>query len=143
VANDPWLTVTSGATGAGAGTVGFSSEANTGPPRSGTLTIGGQTFTVNQAAPPPPPPPCTFTIAPMSLEMAKTGGPGSVSITASAPSCSWNAAANAAWLTLTGAVSGAGNGTVSFTAAANAGSDRTGTLTIAGQTFTVTEHGEQ
>jgi len=35
--------------------------------------------------------------------------------------------------------SGSGNGTVSFTVAANSGAPRTGTLTIAGQTYTVTQ----
>jgi len=49
--NSPFLTITSGASGTGNGTVGFSVAANsTGSPRTGTLTIAGQSFTVNQAA---------------------------------------------------------------------------------------------
>jgi hypothetical protein len=43
--------VTAGASGTGNGTVSFTVAANTGAARSGTLTIGGQTFTVTQAAP--------------------------------------------------------------------------------------------
>jgi hypothetical protein len=46
--NNAWITVTSGSPGNGNGTVGYSVAANTGPARSGTITIGGQTFTVNQ-----------------------------------------------------------------------------------------------
>ncbi len=47
---------------------------------------------------------------------------------------------NANWLTITSATSGSGNGTVSYTVAANNnGSARTGTLTIGPQTFTVTQ----
>jgi hypothetical protein len=47
---------------------------------------------------------------------------------------------NASWISVTSGSSGTGNGTVSFTVAANTtGSDRNGTLTIAGRTFTLTE----
>jgi Beta-propeller repeat len=47
-----WITITSGATGTGSGPVGYSVAANTGTvPRASTMTIAGQTFTVNQAAP--------------------------------------------------------------------------------------------
>jgi len=47
--NVDWITVTSGASGSGDGTVGYSVHSN-GPltARSGTLTIAGATFTVNQ-----------------------------------------------------------------------------------------------
>ena len=52
VSNNPsWLSVTSGSTGSGNGTINFSVAANTGSARMGTITIGGQIFTVNQAAP--------------------------------------------------------------------------------------------
>jgi Viral BACON domain len=45
-----WLNVTSGTSGSGSGTVGYSFAANPNPtPRSGTLTVGAQTFTVTQA----------------------------------------------------------------------------------------------
>jgi hypothetical protein len=47
--NAPWITITSGASGTGSGSVGYSIASDPGPgSRSGTLTIGGQTFTVNQ-----------------------------------------------------------------------------------------------
>jgi uncharacterized protein (TIGR03437 family) len=48
--NSTFLTIASGATGNGPGVVQFSASANTTPAaRSGTLTIGGQTATVNQS----------------------------------------------------------------------------------------------
>lgn len=51
VTNSTWITLTSGASGTGNGTVGYSVAANTTTAaRAGTLTIAGQTFTVNQAA---------------------------------------------------------------------------------------------
>ena len=47
-----------------------------------------------------------------------------------------------AWITVTGGGSGTGNGTVTYTVAANtSASPRTGTLTIAGRTVTVTQAG--
>lgn len=45
-----FLTITSGSSGTGAGTVTFTVAANTGAARAGVLTIGGQAVTVNQAA---------------------------------------------------------------------------------------------
>ncbi|MGH9842948.1 MAG: Kelch repeat-containing protein [Blastocatellia bacterium] len=48
--NANWITITSGGSGSGNGTVAFAVGANTGiSPRTGTITITGQTFTVNQA----------------------------------------------------------------------------------------------
>jgi hypothetical protein len=131
-ANPDWLTITSGSSGSGNGSVAFSVAANTGAAaRTGTLTIAGQTFTVNQAAP------CAFSINPTSQNVDSPGATGSVAITAGA-GCTWTASSNNPdWITISGAASGGGNGVVSFSVAANSGPARTGTLTIAGQTFTV------
>jgi hypothetical protein len=48
---------------------------------------------------------------------------------------------NTSWLTVTGGASGSGNGQVSYALAANTGVSRTGTLTIAGQSFQVVQNG--
>ena len=51
VSNVFWIHVTAGASGSGNGTVGYTVDVNaTASSRTGTITIGGQTFTVNQAA---------------------------------------------------------------------------------------------
>jgi hypothetical protein len=48
--NVSWLTIPSTSSGTGSGTVSYSVASNTATtPRSGTMTIGGRTFTVNQA----------------------------------------------------------------------------------------------
>ncbi|HEX8998978.1 MAG TPA: LamG-like jellyroll fold domain-containing protein [Blastocatellia bacterium] len=83
---------------------------------------------------------CTYAIAPASQPFAAAGGAGSVNVTVQA-GCAWTAASNAAWITINSGASGNGNGTVNFTVAANTGAQRMGTLTIAGQTFTVTQAG--
>ena len=51
--NASWITITSGSSGTGNGTVNYSVDANTGASRIGTITIAGKTFTVNQSAPAP------------------------------------------------------------------------------------------
>jgi Zn-dependent metalloprotease len=84
---------------------------------------------------------CSYSISPTSASYAATGGTGSVSVTAGA-GCTWSAVSNAGFITITSGSSGSGNGTVGFSVAANAGTtSRTGTMTIAGLTFTVTQAG--
>ena len=84
---------------------------------------------------------CTYSINPTSASYAAAGGTGSVSVTA-ATGCAWTAVSNATFITITSGASGSGNGTVGYSVAANTGtSSRTGTMTIAGLTFTVTQAG--
>ena len=82
---------------------------------------------------------CTPGISPTSSDLTTSvAATGSVAVTANA-SCSWQATSNATWITITAGAYGSGNGTVSYSVAANtAPTSRTGTMTIGGQTFTVT-----
>ena len=82
-------------------------------------------------------PECVYTLNPASLTLPATAGTGSISVTTS-PGCSWTALANGAFISLTNAA-GTGSGVVTFNVTANAGAVRTGTITIAGQTVTVTQ----
>ena len=135
----PWLAVTSGATGSGNGTVGYSVAANTASTsRTGTLTIGGQAFTVTQAGAAT----CSYSISPANTTVGSTGGTGDVSVTAGA-GCPWTAASNASsWLKVTSGASGSGNGKVGYSASANSNkTGRKGTITIGGQVFSVSEAG--
>src|SRR5206468_3314528 len=89
-----------------------------------------------------PPPTCTFSLSPTSASPASGATTGSVNVTASASTCAWTAASNATWITVTGGSSGTGNGTVSDSITANTGATaRSGTITVAGQTFTVNQAG--
>ena len=136
VSNNPgWLTITNGASGSGSGVVTFNAATNgTTQARTGALTIGGQTFTVNQSAGT-----CTFSISPLGQTVAAGGAGGSATVT-TASTCEWTAASNASWISLTAGATGTGSGPVTFNVSANPGSQRTGTLTIAGRTFTVTQN---
>ena len=133
--NAPWIQIGSGASGAGPGDVSYSVAPSSGGSRSGTLTIAGRTLTVNQDGG------CIYTLSARSADVPAAGGTGSVGV-ATSGTCAWTATSNAGWLTVTGGAGGTGNGTVTFSAAAQpAGASRTGSLTIAGQTFTVAQSG--
>ncbi len=79
---------------------------------------------------------CSYTLSPTSVTVGSGATTGAVSVTTSA-GCAWSATSNASWLTSSS--SGSGSGTVSYAVAANSGSARTGTLAIAGQSFTVSQ----
>ena len=133
-----WVTVTSG-TGTGNGSVNYSVAANSSTaPRSGTMTVAGQTFTVNQAGADAP---CTFSISPTSQSFVSTGGSGSIAVTASASTCMWTSANALSWVTITSGT-GTGSGNATYTVASNSStSSRDGTFTVAGNTFTVNQAG--
>jgi hypothetical protein len=137
VSGASWITITGGASGSGNGTVSYSVAANTTTSsRSGTMTIAGMTFTVTQGAGSTA---CTYAISPASASFASAAGNGSVSVTAGV-GCSRTAVSGAAWITITSGSTGTGNGAVYYSVAANTStSSRSGTLTIAGKIFTVTQ----
>jgi hypothetical protein len=84
--------------------------------------------------------PCTAAVAPLSQSMTAAGGSGTANVTTSG-GCAWTAASNASWITVTSG-GGTGNGTVNYTVAANTSTaSRTGTLSVAGSTITVTQGG--
>jgi uncharacterized protein (TIGR03437 family) len=84
------------------------------------------------------PAPCTYSLSAPNASYDATGGTGSVNVNAGS-GCSWTAASNANWITITSGASGSGNGTVNYSVAANTGGLQAGTMLIAGQTFTVNQ----
>ncbi len=135
VSNVPWIDITSGASDTGNGTVRYSVDATTGPARSGTMTIGGHTFTVNQASG------CTYQVSPATFNnVPALGATRSVTVTTAA-GCTWTTTPHVSWITVTNGASGNGNGTVTLAIAANLIGSRSGTVTVAGQTVTVNQLG--
>jgi hypothetical protein len=133
VSNVPWVRIINGATGSGMGRVEVAFDANTGPARSGTLTVATRTVNVSQDSG------CTFTLGAPSYAAPATGGPGSVTVTTAA-GCTWTAVSQVPWISVTSGSSGSGDGTVQFLVEPNGtGAARAGTIVIAGQTFTVTQ----
>ena len=80
---------------------------------------------------------CTYGISDHSVIVPLAGASDSVAVIAQA-GCGWTAVSNDAWITVTDGASGNGDGAVSYTVD-SAASSRTGTVTIAGKTFTVTQ----
>jgi plastocyanin len=135
VSNVTWITITAGSGGTANGSVSYSVAANAdATARTGTATIAGQVFTVTQAGAP-----CTPSISPTSRSHGAAASTGNTVAVTAGSGCAWTAASNASWLTITAGSSGTGDGTVTYSVAANTGGARTGTMTIAGQTFTVTQ----
>lgn len=84
---------------------------------------------------------CTYSLSSQSQSFPGSGGSGSVNVTAGT-GCNWTAASNASWLVISSGGSGTGNGTVNYTVSANtSSSSRSANLTIAGQTFAVSQTG--
>lgn len=128
-----WLTVTSGSSGTGFGSVNYSVAANTGASRTASLLVAGKIFTVAQSGGGP----CTYSISPSAKAVGRSGESFNVTVTTDA-ACSWSAASTNLWMRVTAGSLGKGNGTVGVTVGANLiPSERTGTMIIAGQTFTV------
>jgi len=86
-------------------------------------------------------PPCNPWISPVSIDVEAAGGSSAITVHDGA-GCAWTAASNDSWLTITGADTGAGNGTVTFVVAPNTDRNaRHGTLTVAGAKFRVNQDG--
>jgi CSLREA domain-containing protein/uncharacterized repeat protein (TIGR01451 family) len=132
VSNETWITINSGSSGLGNGMVTYTVAANgTGSPRSGTVTVAGLTFTVNQSVMA-----CSYSLPSTSASFNPSAGMGSFEVIAPG-GCSWKAISNVPWIQITtGNLSG--NGTATFTIDNNAAaSPRSGTITVEGLTFTV------
>ena len=133
-----WLTITSGSSGSGTGSLGYSVSANsTTSQRIGRLTIGGATFTYTQAGA------CGYSFLPPSQSVGSAASTGFVDITTAGSGCAWTATSSDGWLTITGgSASGKGNGRVNYSFTANTGSaPRSAELRVGSATFRLTQTG--
>ena len=86
-----------------------------------------------------PAPTCTFSLSPSNQSFSTTGGTGNVTVNTSI-GCAWSAASSANWVKVVSGASGTGTGVVSYEVAANTtGQARTASLSVAGQTFTISQ----
>ncbi len=89
---------------------------------------------------------CSYSLYPSSSSVSSSGGSGSFTVTGSPSGCSgsWSASSSYSWISVTsgGAGSGSGSNTVNYYVQANnSTSSRTGTINVAGQSFTITQSG--
>jgi hypothetical protein len=136
-----WVNISNGS-GTGSGTLSFTALSNQSSHTSRTDTINistpstQATLFVTQAGSE-----CTYSLTKASQAFTSSRGDGTVTV-AVQPGCTWTAYnSDPSWVTINnGSPPSGGNGTVNFTVAENDSvSPRTGTLTIAGQTFMVNQ----
>ena len=84
---------------------------------------------------------CTYALSAASHTVPTTGASGQTVGVSAAAGCGWTAVSNSPFITVTGGASGNGNGTVTYSVSAMPGSTqgRAGSITIAGQSFTVVQ----
>ena len=82
---------------------------------------------------------CSYGINASGQASPAGGGTGNVNVNTQ-PGCSWGAVSNNSWLTIPAGIT-SGPGTANYTVAANPGVARTGSLTVAGVSFIVTQAG--
>jgi hypothetical protein len=131
----PWILVSAPTSGTGNNMVLYSVDVNTSSaPRIGTMTIGGQIFTVNQAASV-----CTVSMSLAEVTLPQMGATASIPVSAG-PGCEWTAASQSSWITIISGVTGMGNGTVTYRVQPLRGqASRRGRLTIGGHTVSVVQ----
>ncbi|MCA1642478.1 MAG: pre-peptidase C-terminal domain-containing protein [Acidobacteria bacterium] len=135
--NSAFITGTSATVdAAGNGTFNYTVQANAlTSPRSGTLTVGSQTFTVTQDAAS-----CDVAIYPPVQPFTQGGGTGRFTVFP-AGACSWTPSTSTPWITITsptGATTGTGR--VRYTVAPNTTSaTRTGSIVVGTRTYIVTQ----
>jgi hypothetical protein len=92
-------------------------------------------------SPTEPAPICSYTISPAASAFPPDGGSGSVAMTTGG-TCAWSVTASASWMTLTSGSTGTGPATVAYSVAPNSTTElRSGSLSLGGQTHTVTQQG--
>lgn len=130
--DQPWLTITSAASGPGNATITYAVAANpsTTTARTANITVSGAggtaRLTVTQN-----PTPCAYTLTPLTASVPTGGGSAfTVSLTAA---CAWTVLSDQPWLTITTASSGTGNATISYNVAALVGTTaRIGHIMVTG-----------
>lgn len=81
---------------------------------------------------------CVTSLSSTSQNVPGSGGSGSFNVTADG-SCNWTAVPSDGFITITSGSNGTGNGTVNFSVASNNGPERTATIVVGGQPFTITQ----
>ncbi len=133
-----WITITGAAVGTGAGSVSVVIAPNPASAiRTGTLTVGGRTVSVTEAAVD-----CTVTLSSPGSTFPAGGATGSLTVSTAA-NCTWTAVSNASWLAISAGTTGTGNGIVAFALGPNSSpSTRGGTIVVNDKSASVSQEGD-
>jgi hypothetical protein len=140
-ASGGWVSITSGTTGSGNGSVAYSVGSNAGTDaRSATITVGGQVHTISQGGRPAVE--CSYALSPASAEYGKDAAEGAFGVTAP-DGCAWTASSSAPWLTIAAGDRGSGNGQVAYSITRNLEiAGRTAEIRVADRTFSLVQAGD-
>lgn len=98
------------------------------------IRVGGQVVAVENHQ-------CTYTLNQSAQGFPASGGASSLFVW-TLPDCDWTASSGNSWITLSGSSMTTGPGFVTYSVASNIGSSsRSGTMTVSGQSFTITQAG--
>lgn len=134
-----FVTLSGDSTRTGPGDVTLTVAENTRGERQGTVVVAGQQVTIVQQAAR-----CVLEVSSdLSRAYPAAGGSGTIVVTQrKGADCNWSVADPPSWVTITSGSGGSGNGTVNFTVAPHSeASTRTATLTVAGQSVTISQAG--
>ncbi|HEX8736905.1 MAG TPA: proprotein convertase P-domain-containing protein [Pyrinomonadaceae bacterium] len=137
-ASSPFISLSAGAAGEGAGAVAFAVAPNQGAARTGSIIVTNgsfsRTFQVQQASG------CPLALSQTVMSFAAAGGVGNIQVTAGGE-CSWQTSADAGWIFVTSAPQ-TGNGTASFTVQPNTSANaRSATIDIGAQSVVINQAG--
>lgn len=134
-ADASWITVVSGASGTGPGSIGIAVASNPdAAAREGNVSVADQSLRMTQEGREPAP--CSYTLTSGSQRVGPEGGSGVATVTTEAR-CSWTATTTESWLTVSPA-QGTGTANVTFTAAPWSGTtERSAAIRVADQSVTI------
>ena len=142
--NDPARTFTAEGVAQGAGTTSWTVDRDLGPDVlwywHARATDGTTTSAYSPTETFRTPISCRYSISPTTLSINSTSATATIVVTTTS-GCAWTASTASPFITILTGASGIGSGSVFIAIPDNAGPPRTGTVTIAGQTFTVTQAG--
>ena len=132
-----WIAIKAGAAGTNGGLVRFTVSANLSPSiRSAYLTVAGHPFLVTQLGSP-----CSYTLSSTGRLHGSLYETGQVTVLTD-DECGWEVVNPNNWINFLSVTSGIGTTAIGYSVEANSGfGDRTGTFTIGGESYTVTQLG--
>ena len=130
----PWITDLSPTSGQGSGQLAFRAAPNTEPSaREADIVVNNDRVRVVQEALR-----CVFGVRPGNLTFDASGGTTRAAVSVM-DKCAWGASSSAQWITVASGANGSGSGSTTFRVAPNTGAARSGDITVASQTFRVTQ----
>ncbi len=130
VSSAPWLTISTGTTGTGNGTVVFAISPNTDPSaRGGTIVVNEKSASVSQEGALAS---CNFSVAPVSFTPCISEPADMTATVSTQAACTWTVGPTSSWVIITGGQSGTGSGLISFRVRDNFGDPRYSTFEVRG-----------